>query len=298
MGMTLLQLQRQMAEDVRRPLTSKFAMQTKTEDGSSITNRAQGYIKPNDRLTSFERLEIYNRQYWFRVTASMAEDYPALKVVLGVQRFDRLALAYLRENPSTSYTLRNLGAHLPQWLARHPELIPARRQLVLDVAHLEWAYIEAFDSASAPPLGIPEMRQLGPESTVSLQPHLQLLNLFYPVEELVLAVRKGAPEADVASNAITVHTSDNRRRLAQPLPRMRRANIYLAVHRFENSVYYRRVEREAFLLLSALKQELPLAVALEKAFADSSFAEEMQAIKIQQYFAHASELGWFCRRQN
>ena len=42
-----------------------------------------GYIKPSSLLTSFERLEIYNRQYWFRVTATVAEDSPALNVVLG-----------------------------------------------------------------------------------------------------------------------------------------------------------------------------------------------------------------------
>ena len=28
---------------------------------------ASEFIKPNDRLSSFERLEIYNRQYWFRL---------------------------------------------------------------------------------------------------------------------------------------------------------------------------------------------------------------------------------------
>ena len=44
---------------------------------------AASYIKPNDRLTSFERLEIYNRQYWFRVLGSMVEDFPGLRAVLG-----------------------------------------------------------------------------------------------------------------------------------------------------------------------------------------------------------------------
>jgi len=44
---------------------------------------AARYIKPNDRLTSFERLEIYNRQYWFRVLGGLAEDFPGLRAVLG-----------------------------------------------------------------------------------------------------------------------------------------------------------------------------------------------------------------------
>src|ERR1700728_98918 len=105
--MNLLELQRRMAEDVRRPLTAEFAMQQQTEEALSISRLAEGYVKPNDRLTSFERLEIYNRQYWFRVIAAVSEDFPALTAVLGQERFDSLVLAYLRENPSTSFSLRN-----------------------------------------------------------------------------------------------------------------------------------------------------------------------------------------------
>lgn len=95
--MNLLELQRRMFEDVRRPLTSDFAMQQKTEDGRSISELAESYVKPNDRLTSFERLEIYNRQYWFRTIAAVSEDFPGLAAVLGSKRFDSLVLAYLKK---------------------------------------------------------------------------------------------------------------------------------------------------------------------------------------------------------
>ena len=118
---------------------------------SSTQELVDSYIKPNDLLTSFERLEIYNRQYWFRVIGAVAEDYPALNVLLGDETFDRLVLAYLRENPSTTFTLRNLGSRLSQWLISHPEFARTRQDLALDVARLEWAYVEAFDNASVPP---------------------------------------------------------------------------------------------------------------------------------------------------
>jgi len=82
---------------------------------------AARYIKPNDRLTSFERLEIYNRQYWFRVLGSMAEDFPGLRAVLGQRRFENMCRAYLAECPSRSFTLRNLGSRLEVWLRRNPQ---------------------------------------------------------------------------------------------------------------------------------------------------------------------------------
>ena len=288
--MNLLALQRRMSEDVRRPLTADFAMQAETEDGQPTSAIAARYVKPNSRLTSFERLEIYNRQYWFRVTAALAEDFPALSAVLSRKRFDTMVLAYLRENPSTSFTLRNLGAKLPQWLAAHPEFAPRNHRKALDVARLEWAYVEAFDGAAIRALGISDLQSLNAESTLCLQPHLQLLDLLYPVDELVLAVHKNAPHGGIASNGV----SQRRRKLRPRLPGMRRSAIFLAVHRYQDAVYYRRIDRQEFLMLVALKQEYSLAAAIDAAFAGTRFSAEERARRIREYFAHASELGWFC----
>ena len=290
--MTLLELQRRMAEDVRRPLTADFGMQQQTEDGQSISELAATYVKPNDRLTSFERLEIYNRQYWFRVIGAVSEDYPALNAVLGSKRFDNLVLGYLKENPSTSFTLRNLGARLSVWLEDHPEFAPTRHGLVLDVARLEWAYVKSFDRAAVAPLALEDFAGLGADTRLSLQPHLQLLDLKYPVDELVLAVHQATPPSDIMSNAV----SRRKQRSSPRLPRMRRSPVSLAVHRFENSVYYRRIDHEAFLLLSALQRRSTLAEAIDAAFAGSKLSSEEQAGKIQEIFAHAAELGWFCRK--
>lgn len=288
--MTLLELQRRMAEDVQRPLTDDFQMQPADERGVLTSEIAASYIKPNPLLTSFDRLEIYNRQYWFRVIGAVSEDFPALNAVLGAKKFDALVLAYLKQNPSTSFTLRDLGAKLPDWLAAHPEFAVARHKLAVDVARLEWAYVEAYDLASLTPLGIEDFAHLGPDSKLRLQPHLQLLNLQYPVDEIVLAVRKVTPELDIVSNAV----SERRQSSRVKLPKVQKASVCLAVHRFDNLVYYRRIDREAFLLLAALRDGHSIASALERAFATARLSPEEQAAKTQEYFAHAAELGWFC----
>lgn len=289
--MNLLELQRRMATDVTRPLTPEFSMQTVSEDGEAVEEIAASYIRPNDRLSSFDRLEIYNRQYWLRVMGAVAEDFPVLQAVVGARKFDALALAYLLENPSTSFTLRNLGAKLPQWLESHPELSLRRHRLALDVARLEWAYVEAYDGAALPPMTDADLTGLTERSLLSLQPHVQLLALGYPVDELVLAVHHANPAADIASNAV----SERRRMQGVSLPRMRKAATYLAVHRFEETVYYRRLDREAYLLLSTLRQRRTLGDALEVAFLKSRLPVLEQARKTQRCFAHAAELGWFCQ---
>ncbi|MGC1784184.1 MAG: DNA-binding domain-containing protein [Acidobacteriaceae bacterium] len=144
--MNLIELQRRMAENVRRPLTSDYEMQRTVEDGTSTEEIAAGHISPNARLSSFERLEIYNRQYWFRLVSVVSEDFPMLNAVIGTKRFDALILTYLQENPSTTWTLRDLGAKLPAFLEIHPEFSGRRHRVAVDVARLEWAYVDAFDS--------------------------------------------------------------------------------------------------------------------------------------------------------
>jgi hypothetical protein len=288
--MNLLELQRRMSHDVMRPLTPDFAMQATTEQGLPSSEVAASYIKPNSLLTSFERLEIYNRQYWFRMIGAVSEDFPALHVVLGQEKFDSLVLAYLRENPSTSFSLRNLGARLPAWLASYPELAGSQHALAVDIARLEWAYIEAFDGATVVPIGSDDFAGLGKDSTLRLQPHLQLLDLQYPVDELVLAVRKLTPENDIVSNAAPALRPAS----GGVLPEVTRSSVYLAVHRFEDSVYYRRIDREEFLLLADLRDGDSIATAIERAFEGSKISLDLQAARIQDYFAHAAELGWFC----
>jgi len=286
--MTLLDFQRRMAQDVSRPLTPKFAMQSVATDGSSVADHIATYVKPNDQLSSFERLEIYNRQYWFRLIAAVSEDYPALNAILGPTRFDELILNYLQQNPSTSFSLRDLGAKLPAWLDQHPEFTGSQHDLAVDVALLEWAYIEAFDSASLPPLDETHLAALHPGSVLALQPHLQLLALRYAAEEIVLAVHKNRSDADIVSNAVMERKTPKRMRLRKP----KRSPTFLVVHRYQDSVYYRPVEREIFLLLSAVKAGEPLATVVDQGFAESSVSPVEQTKTIQECFAHAAELGW------
>jgi putative DNA-binding protein len=291
--MNLLELQRRMVEDVRRPLTEDYEMQRTDTDGYSVEQIAATYIKPNALLTSFERLEIYNRQYWFRVIDAVSEDYPAISAVLGPEKFDAMLLAYLKETPSTSRTLRDLSGKLPEFLNAHPMLAGRERDLAFDVARLEWAYIEAFDGRQLAPLTADDIQSISPDSRVSLQPHIRLLDLHYPVDEIVLAVHKETPESDIVSNAAVERKPRSRREI----PSVRKEQIYLAVHRYDNSVYYRRIKREAWRLLRALGRGASIAESITEAFVRTQLTGEEQTALLRETFAHASELGWLCPMQ-
>ena len=148
--MNLEQIQRAFFDVVRQPLTEDERMREQTLDGRSTQKIAEEIVKPNDRLTSVERLEIYNRVYWFRLLSSLADDFPGLRAVIGQEKFDQVLLGYLTELPSTSFTLRDLGSRLETWLRAHPELIAGNERMALDMVRLEWADIEAYDAAEFP----------------------------------------------------------------------------------------------------------------------------------------------------
>src|SRR5207253_5206154 len=118
--MSLANLQKAVARAVMQPLTRNEHMRVVGPGGERMRRYAARFIKPNDRLTSFERLEIYNRQYWWRLMSSLAEDFPGLQAILGNRRFEPLCKAYLTDRPSRSFTLRNLGRDLEPWLKKNP----------------------------------------------------------------------------------------------------------------------------------------------------------------------------------
>jgi hypothetical protein len=331
--MNLARMQRQIARAVMTPLSPSDGMRPRAPDGRSLAKVAKKIIKPNNRLSSFERLEIYNRQYWFRVLDALSDDFPGLRAVLGDRRFDTLAKHYLTDCPSRSFTMRNLGSQLESWLRKHRKYAPGRCQLALDMVRLEWAEIETFDAASEPPITpaalvaahpgraqsrgrsrdwpprsdttvqkeklLAQRRAANPrlpaqlvdpaKLRLRLQPYIRLLDLHYPVDDLLLAVKHEAP-ADIASNAMEER---QKRKKVSAVARLKPAPVYLAIHRMENTVYFRRLEKEEFTILESLRSGYTLERAIVAAFRGSKIPVSIRPQRVAAWFQHWSSLGWF-----
>ena len=286
----LLEIQRRMAAAVMHPLTRSETMPRRRRDGSSNLREAEAIIRPNDRLTSFERLEIYNRQYWFRLYSCFEEDFPGLEAIIGRAKFDALMRAYLTECPSESFSLRNLGSRLETWLGQHPEHLGPKPVLARDMVRLEWAHIEAFDSEERPRLSAEALATIDENSTLRLQPYLRVLALSYPVDDLLLQVRtENGSSTSSTNNASTSRKRHHVRHVAALAPRP----IHLAVHRHENSVWYKPLSPEEFGLLSALIAGKTLGDAIDIALANSPLPEDQRPAFLQEAFASWAMLGWF-----
>lgn len=140
--------------------------------------KAEALLKHGANLTPAESLELYHRQYWFRILDSIEEDFPVLKKLAGEESFWNLMEAYLLACPSTSFTLRHLGARLADFIADWEGLDETKRRWFSALARLEYAYMEIFEAA--------EWRPVTPEqfatAELGLQPHVKLLELPAPAD--------------------------------------------------------------------------------------------------------------------
>ncbi len=283
------ELQAAMANAIMRPLASRNRMQK----SSGVV--ANAIIRPNDCLTSFERLEIYNRQYWFRILDCFYDDYPGLRAVLGDRKFERLARAYLARYPSESFSLRNLGRRVEGFLRAEPKWTAPRNQLALDMARIEWANTVAFDEGAKPTVHVDDLLGRDPSKVrLALQPYVTLLEVRYPVDDLLIAAKKGDDRLrGEASNAVALQHKRARRISFRGL---KPGRLYIAVHRMENSVYYKSLTREQFAVLQALQQ----GKSIEKACAFLSKrrapAGKNWASELQHWFKEWTSFGWFCQR--
>jgi Putative DNA-binding domain len=122
-----------------------------------------------------QRLQIYADMYVARQVASLAEDFPLVRRLLGAAPFERLAFTHLKRRPSRSPSLSRLGEGFEETLAG----LGLEREA--QVARLEWARVESFWAPDAQPLSGADLGALGErfgEAVLQLHPSLRLVQLW------------------------------------------------------------------------------------------------------------------------
>lgn len=285
----LRDFQRLMMQAVTRPLAPGNRSQRRWPDGRAAANVVGTFSKPNAQLSGLERIEIYNRMYWFRTLDSLHEDLPGVRAVLGERRFMRLIETYMAAVPSRSPSLRDLPERLEKFIRAHPKLTAPHTALAADMAAFEWAQIQCYDGGAFPPMTPDDLAARSPARLkLALQPQIQLLALRHPVDDYAVALRQNGLRAD-ASNA--VEATIRKVKKSRPVRRPKAARTYLAVHRHEGRIYFKRLEAPAYRVLLALRAGEPLLRAVATA------GPRVKPDRVQGWFANWMQLGWFYPRQ-
>jgi hypothetical protein len=236
---------------------------------ATFTRTADALITPSATLAPVERLELYHRQYWYRLLDSLAEDFPGLRRLLGDESFWRLMESYLEAEPARSFTLRHLGARLADFIASRPEMVPHAFHAE-DLARLEYALCLAFESSEDPPV---EPGRIG-EGALALQPHVHLLALRTPADTLWR------------------NQAGRRPRLGQPNSR---PNRFVVVYRHDLGLHVERLPRAGFAILAAIRDQGSLESAMERVAAELGRLPASDTNRVREWFGVWAARGWFIR---
>jgi hypothetical protein len=262
--MSLASLQRALAEVLRgpRPMAGD----------AERTNLAAEIATGNDRLSPAMQLDVYREQFFLRHLDALRDDFSSLVHLLGADSFEALGKAYLQAFPPRSFTLRDLGRELAGFVA---STSPWNEDpLLAELASVEWAFVEAFDAASAPALaladvaGVPE--DAWPSSRIVLQPFVQRLSLAHAAHDYRLAVRNDEPPA------------------ARPEAR----TAYVIVFRGPAALHCLELDADAYALLDELARGAPLGEACERVAASSGADEAAFHDDVGAWFQQWTALGW------
>jgi hypothetical protein len=276
----LLDVQRRFLSALREPIFADSRARSELppragNNSAAFLATASALLSPSATLQPSARLELYHRQYWYRLLDSLAEDFPVLRALLGDEAFWRLLEAYVEATPPTSFTLRHLGAGLADFIHDHPACTPMPVHAE-DVVRLEYAVCASFEAGEEVPV---ESDQIGTHA-LTLQPHLRLLALRTPVARLWRQ---------------TMTVADCKARPPTEEPR-----FFAVVFRQSFHLFVEPLPRLAFAILDAVLQTRSLDGAMASVAAQPGLFRRRdvdgvrRVQRVQSWFSLWVARGWFC----
>lgn len=242
----LNQIQTWFGSIIQQPLQRDQKLPSIAPSGRSISEEAAGYIAPSSTLAPHERIEIYHKQYWWRLLSCLHENFPLVVRLFGYNDFNqKIGIPYLSCGPPKHWALCRLGESLCAWI--YHEYNYRDKEFVLSCAEIDWAAQVAFWTPHHPPIVFEE---LNPNSTeITLQPHVQLFSFganLFAFRELVL-------KEEV--NYWTIH----------PFPKLDYGIFYFTLFRsLSNQVIWKEISVGEFKMLSYLRDSLTIQAVCDK----------------------------------
>lgn len=267
-------IQRWMQSVIEHPGSNDEAWRSEEAQNELPFEEAYANVLPSKTLSPVERISIYRRMFFLRMTESMAIDYPGVKKFLGEEIFDRLvAEEYVKKHPSHSYTLNHLGRYFPQFIQESK--LP-KKEFLYDLARLELSITNNMD-AEETSLVTAEMISSVPIerwSNVTLIPiaALELMSFDHNVCEYLDAVNDDSP-----------------------LPEIKKLKTFCVVYRNNYRTYWEELTEQQHVLLSSLITGTLFGTAIEKFAAQFPDTHDELQQQLFQWFNDWVSSGFFSK---
>jgi len=183
---------------ITQPIDEDSQINPIAPSGEPIQREADLYIVPSPALLPYQRIQIYNQQYWWRLLTTLQETYPLVNRLFGHEDFNlTIAIPYLQKYPPNHWSLNFVGKYLPKWVEE--EYSASDRLLILNAAKIDCAYIDSFFVPHLTPLAqnsLPHQDDLSSllDQKLNLQPHLHLFQLDYDLFKFRAEFLKQEPD--------------------------------------------------------------------------------------------------------
>ncbi len=141
-------------------------------------------VNDSQRMNAAQHLTIYRQSYIARLRDCMKNQFKCLTYALGDSLFEAFADQYLDSNPSTSYTLNDLGEKFPAFLENtRPDAESDEKEdwpdFMIELAAFEYALSLIFDMHETNDVTIPDGGT--PDHLLTTSPTLHIFEHQFPI---------------------------------------------------------------------------------------------------------------------
>lgn len=220
---------------IAQPLNPNGGIAALTPAKKQILEDAKSHILKSPTLEPFQRIEIYNQQYWWRLLKTLHDFFPFLVRLYGYYDFNKMiGIPYLLAHRPVHWSLNGIGTKLPEWIQRNYK--KKDKQLAVDAAKLDCAFLAIFFRNKYPPMG-PEDAQL--EKTLYLQPHVELFS--FPYDLFLFRKEMNSQSAEYWCE--------------HPFPKLKKETSYFKLFLSRSSnVVWTKIDKTEYLILEQFKK--------------------------------------------
>lgn len=233
--------------------------------GDNDNAQPDNWIPAKKDFSPRAQLDVYINGYRYRLFDTVSEDYPALRVYLGDELTSLLIRSYVEATPSVYFNVGHYIVGLPGFMEATTIVPEEKRDVALEIAHVEAAMSRLFDAENSTSLTQEDLQAIDPEMFLSLQLPLRKASaLFYcrhDIDGYISEVSEAA--SAIAPNSVT-----------SPL----------LVYRDDSTVWRLPLEDDEYKMLSLLNEGKAIGEVIELFHADSDISEDVLIGNLQQYF--------------
>ena len=198
-------------------------------------------------INPMDRLNIYRNNTFISLQECLKSTFPVSQQILGEKFFTQAAKKYIVDFPPTNGCLTFYGESFSKFLSSLIEI--KDWPYIIDVASFEYAMQQSFYAEDYPVLTAEDLSLIPAEKygdlVLNFQPSLQLIQSFYPIDDIWSIHNDHSIEQMVELKIIKAKNPEN----------------YL-VYRLNNTVYFEKIDQDEADFIQHLKQGMPF----EKAF--------------------------------